>query len=351
MSNPILGLISGAGGLFSTALANQANRDITEQTNLMNVELTHQSWANAEAQAEAADQRTRNLYNDLYSPAALRQQLEDAGLSVGLMYGKGGIGGSGQIGAQAQTPSPIPMQSAKMESVLDAQVAALLANAKKTEAEAEEHQAGAEEKRGNLGVQAETINMLKKEQEHIDQQIKESQEQIEVMVAEIAKKNAETGNIEANTALTKQMEAFKKAETDLLNIDLSTRAAMNEATLNEMNEKIKTYKAEQAKLYAEAKKAKVDASILEKSAEYIVNNYRNEMYKSGLEAKYLVPAQVESLKNSSSLEEYKSKLKKMKYDFIKKHGFNEDYDTWYEAFRQAMIDAPTLFVTKIADFN
>lgn len=60
-----------------------------------------QSYKYNEMAAENADQRTRQLFHDLYSPQAQVGQLQDAGLSTGLMYAKGGVGGSGQAGAQA----------------------------------------------------------------------------------------------------------------------------------------------------------------------------------------------------------------------------------------------------------
>lgn len=60
-----------------------------------------QSYELNEKAAQNADQRTRQLFHDLYSPQAQVGQLQDAGLSTGLMYAKGGVGGSGQAGAQA----------------------------------------------------------------------------------------------------------------------------------------------------------------------------------------------------------------------------------------------------------
>lgn len=53
-----------------------------------------------ELAANAADQRTRNLYLDLQSPQALLNQYKSAGLSPALMYG--GSGASGQVAQGAQ---------------------------------------------------------------------------------------------------------------------------------------------------------------------------------------------------------------------------------------------------------
>lgn len=57
-----------------------------------------------ESSANAADQRTRALYNDLQSPQAMVEQLKAAGLNPALMYSNmaGGAGGSVPHGAQGQ---------------------------------------------------------------------------------------------------------------------------------------------------------------------------------------------------------------------------------------------------------
>ncbi len=84
-----------AGQLFGLGVGNAA---LNAGTGLLS------QWFSShlnEKAAQNADQRTRQLYHDLYSPIAQAAQLRNAGLSVGLMYAKGGIGGSGQAGAQA----------------------------------------------------------------------------------------------------------------------------------------------------------------------------------------------------------------------------------------------------------
>ena len=54
-----------------------------------------------ERAAKNADARTRALFTDLYSPEAKIQQLKDAGLSVGMRYGQGGVSGTSSTqGAQ-----------------------------------------------------------------------------------------------------------------------------------------------------------------------------------------------------------------------------------------------------------
>lgn len=95
-----------------------------------------------EQAAENADERTRALYNDLYSPQAKVQQLREAGLSVGMMYGTGGAGGtSSTSGAQAAPASQqaqsqrSPLENANL-GLLMSQIAVNTAQAKKLTADA-----------------------------------------------------------------------------------------------------------------------------------------------------------------------------------------------------------------------
>lgn len=85
----------GVGALLGLSAANAA---LNTGTGLLS---QHISYKLNEKAAQNADKRTRQLFNDLYSPQAQVEQLQDAGLSTGLMYAKGGVGGSGQAGAQA----------------------------------------------------------------------------------------------------------------------------------------------------------------------------------------------------------------------------------------------------------
>lgn len=72
----------------------------------------NQIKANAEAQqrqyqlnelaAGNSDKRARALFRDFESPEARRKQLEEAGLSVGLMYSGAGAGTAGHVGQGAQ---------------------------------------------------------------------------------------------------------------------------------------------------------------------------------------------------------------------------------------------------------
>lgn len=87
-----------------------------------------------EMAAEAADARTRALYNDFYSPEALMRQYKAAGLSPSMMFGgtpgQGGMSGAQGTGsAGLQTPyMPVSMLEA-------AQIANITAQTQKTKEE------------------------------------------------------------------------------------------------------------------------------------------------------------------------------------------------------------------------
>ena len=152
-------LTSGGLGLIGAELDRQHQKEMQERAHGFNMEETeHAAGLNYmynEMAANAADERTRSQFNDLYSPEARVQQLKNAGLSVGLMYGTGGTVGQGQAsGAQGGGASG---QQGKSNSAMvnGLGLAQIMSNvrlnesmAKKNEAEAEEALENANEKRG-----------------------------------------------------------------------------------------------------------------------------------------------------------------------------------------------------------
>lgn len=90
-----------------------------------------------EKAADNADQRQRKQYEDLYSPQAMMQQYAAAGLSPSLMM-SGGQSAVGQSSAQGNQSAGIqgPYPSATpIDPLAAAQMANIMANTKKTEAE------------------------------------------------------------------------------------------------------------------------------------------------------------------------------------------------------------------------
>lgn len=117
-------------GLFNAAVG-AANQ---ERAREMAIQDQQRNYFFGEMEARNADIRTRALYNDFYSPAALMKQYKEAGLSPSLMFsGTPGQGGStGQISNGAYSNSTPYMPISLLEGM---QVAAMQAEIKKTEAE------------------------------------------------------------------------------------------------------------------------------------------------------------------------------------------------------------------------
>lgn len=109
------------------AIINNIGSSIREQ------QARQENYAYGEMQAKNADARTRALYNDFYSPEALKRQYQEAGLSPALMFG-GTPGQGGQSGSMGSSAAVHPTYSPI--SILEAaQAANIMAQTKKTEAE------------------------------------------------------------------------------------------------------------------------------------------------------------------------------------------------------------------------
>ena len=118
----LMGGINAAIGAANNAISQQ----YTRENMLYGYQLNEQA-------ANAADARTRKLYGDFYSPQAQMRQLKEAGLSPSIFYG-GTPGQGGTAGAQGGTHA-MAAPYAPVSMLEGAQVANLLAQAKKTEAE------------------------------------------------------------------------------------------------------------------------------------------------------------------------------------------------------------------------
>ena len=89
-------IIGTAGSILQNKIQNEQSKENIEHAAAVN-------YGYGEMAADNAQARTKALYSELYSPEAKVKQLKDAGLSVGLMYGQGGAGGTSSTpGAQGQ---------------------------------------------------------------------------------------------------------------------------------------------------------------------------------------------------------------------------------------------------------
>lgn len=189
----ILGLAGTAANIANNSNANRTNLDINQQLLNYNRE-----------EAEKADKRTRALYNDLYSPSAKAQQLREAGLSVGLMYGMGGIGGTASTqGAQANSINPLAAKAAQVDPMVLSQIKVNDATAKKLNSEAE--------------LMKEQTNTQKDTQEQIRTLTTNIEEQTKKLTEEINKIKQEINTDEARQKLLETQNELNKTIKDLNN--------------------------------------------------------------------------------------------------------------------------------------
>ena len=159
-------MIGAAGSILQNKVQNEQSKQNIEHAAAVNYGYGEMSANNAQA-------RTKALYSELYSPEAKVKQLKEAGLSVGLMYGQGGAGGtSSTAGAQGQGAGG--QQGKQPIGILQgAELGLMAAQAKKLEAEAD-----------NLNQ---------------DTKVKETQQQ--KLAEEVTEVKANVARIEGETAL------------------------------------------------------------------------------------------------------------------------------------------------------
>ena len=139
-----MGVIDGVLGLVGTGIQAGVQVQENKKNRAQEREMLGLQQGYNEQAANRADERTRALYNDLYSPQAKVQQLKNAGLSVGLMYGTGGAGGTTSTSGAQATPASQQAQSQKSPlenanlGLLMSQIAVNAAQAKKLNTEAED---------------------------------------------------------------------------------------------------------------------------------------------------------------------------------------------------------------------
>lgn len=124
----IFGTIVGAGANIALGALNNAWAEQQQE------KARKQNYIYGEMAADNADRRTRALYNDFYSPAALLKQYQDAGLSPSIMFG-GSPGQGGQSGAQGSGAAGLGTPFMPMSMLEGAQIANITAQTEKTKAE------------------------------------------------------------------------------------------------------------------------------------------------------------------------------------------------------------------------
>lgn len=194
-----LGLL---GGLFGGGDSTKNQEKLMEKAWGYEKEGMGMQYQYGQAAADAAQRRNMEMWNQTNFEAQ-RQHMENAGLSVGLMYGGGGQGAVSQGGQATQPSGPTsnPVAMALQYQQIEQQNAAIKSQTMLNQAEAAK--ALAEAKKTG-GVDTKKTESEIKWQE-IENRIQESREQI-----------AASNVTEANANAKKVMEEFKQA---MLNTD------------------------------------------------------------------------------------------------------------------------------------
>lgn len=222
ISGVVSGLFGGIGAKKRLKRQVNAQKQLNEQAAKLNYEY-------GELAAKNAYQRQMEMYERSYkdqSYSAMRQQMEDAGLSVGLMYGGSGSGGAGGAttgapqgetgGAEAgRADSPAAQQAAAIQQ---AQLGLGLVSMKKDlalkDAQIEEINATAEAKRAEAGLTAE-------------KKITETQTRKPL----VEKLNAEVGNIKAGTAKINAERELISTENSIKKLELKIKESTKESVI------------------------------------------------------------------------------------------------------------------------
>lgn len=188
-----LGLL---GGLFGGGSSTKDQEKLMEKAWEYEKEGMGMQYQYGQAAANAAQQRNMEMWNQT-NYGAQRQHMEDANLSVGLMYGGGGQGAVSQGGQATQPSGPTsnPVAMALQYQQIEQQNAAIKSQTMLNQAEAAKALADAK-KTG--GVDTKKTESEIKWQE-IENRIQESREQI-----------ASSNIIEAKANANKAIEEFKQ---------------------------------------------------------------------------------------------------------------------------------------------
>lgn len=223
--------VSGALGI-GTAIAegnvqqhfNQQNTDMQMQAQQQMVDYN---------QASALDMWNKTNYG------AQRKHMEDAGLNVGLMYGKGGGGAtattgspSGQVGAQSTKIDAAKGMGAMLQAeALQSQIKLNESQANKNEAETTEVQArtptyekGMAKTDAEIQEIATRLNVNTEQAKKIIQEVEQSKSTVKVQDATIPKIQAET---EKAAAETNRIQTLTPIEKDLMKENLKGQITRN----------------------------------------------------------------------------------------------------------------------------
>lgn len=278
------GIIGGGLGLLGGLFGGGGGNSRKDQEKLMKKAWEYEKegmgmqYNYGQAAADAAQQRNMEMWNQT-NFGAQRQHMEDAGLSVGLMYGGGGQGAVSQ-GGQATQPSgptsnPVGMalqykqieqqnEAIKSQTILNqAEAAKALAEAKKTS-----------------GVDTKKTESEIKWQE-VENRIQESREQIASSNIVEAKANAKKAMEEFNQAIlnTEYLDKTQQQRVQMVTDQLSLiqkQGLKEEAVIDLTNAQATKVRKEIDILWYDAITKRISAEALKKQADAAVDKIAKE---------------------------------------------------------------------------
>lgn len=299
ISGAISGIFGGIGAKKRLKRQVDAQKQLNEQAAKLNYEY-------GEKAAENAYQRQMEMYERSYqdqSYSAMRQQMEDAGLSVSLMYGGGGNGGAGGAttgapqaetgGAEAgRADSPATQQAAAIQQ---AQLGLGLVSMKKDlaikDAQIEEINATAEKQRAEAAniteqkittMQSRDAIVGKLNQEWVNEWIKTGQARMMLDDNPNASGFKATGPDGMEYTFSKESYIGEKAAADIAKAwaeEAASRGKAKEAKAMAglLDEKRKGYWTELLNGTIQAKAAATNAAAHKLAVEWETGEYTNKM--------------------------------------------------------------------------
>lgn len=252
--------------LFGAIAGAIISSDSTQQANSQNITYANQNREDQQAYntaaAQAANNETRRQYWELYSPQAKVQQLKNAGLSVGLMYGQGGAGGGGSTAAQA---SPANTAAPVVNPLLNMGMIDTILNAVKAPAEIRKTEAEA--------------SKTKADEKKVNQDITESNQRIRESNANIRKITAEAATEEERKV--GQIIQNKLGELDIENekLQLEFNRATNETKIKIVDKEFEKIDGEIKIMQEQLAQEKIETKYAEDIKKETLQNIRAQRNK------------------------------------------------------------------------
>lgn len=296
-------------GLFGMGI-DAWNQNRANEENYQNAMALNDRQFNQQMQLmRLQNQATRELYSDLYSPAAKRKQLEDAGLSIGLMYGGNAGGQSSTQGAGGNAPHTNMPAMQPLTSQLGLQ----LAEIRKLNAETQNIEADTK----NKGTEGE-----KKELE-VNTFMENFRNEMEKIKSEITKNLSSAQKDNADAYLTGLMAEYQliinQYEPQLKELQIefeSGQIDLNAAITRLKEQEKKTQIALEENYKANAEKSRAEAHKTYKEASWVDALSRASIEESKANTAYLYAKEAVAMAEKTIMEEMHELTKQEKEEAI-----------------------------------